>query len=426
MTIKILIIDDDRDTAQLVKLILMSRDIVVHHAPTGQDGLKLAYELQPELIILDIMMPGMDGFEVCSRLREFSTVPVLILTAKTWGTDVQRGFAAGADDFLKKPFNNEELLARIDHLLKIKKNSVLHLQTKHLKEYQDGILKIDFGTQKVFLQEKEVALTSTETRLLSFLIRHPGQVLAARTILADVWGNGYLHDKSLLPFYIHQLRQKLKAWGVKHEYIQTQWGQGYQFNPPPSPEEVLPEAVMPGPKEEVKRYPAPGGKLVWLPVAVLLVFVTAIAFQKYLPQVFGYPMRMGQTSVEATVTAEGFKEADVSGVRGRICIENTGEHPTSNLSIVNNVHIYSKSTLRYISSTLDLREKPVLESGEVYCYPFEITFIPLSEQDVQYRATTLITITNYTAISLDDKYCPTPEPCPFGPEITTAFTFPDD
>ena len=122
MTANILIIDDDLDTAQLVKMILKSRDVATHHATNGQEGLKLAYELQPDLIILDIMMPGMDGFEVCSRMREFSDVPVLMLTAKTQGSDVQRGFAVGADNYVKKPFCNEELLARIDYLLKRNKN----------------------------------------------------------------------------------------------------------------------------------------------------------------------------------------------------------------------------------------------------------------------------------------------------------------
>jgi DNA-binding response OmpR family regulator len=117
MTAKVLVIDDDPDTALLVKVILKSRQLATHHAINGSEGLILAGALRPDLIILDVMMPGMDGYEVCSRLREVSDVPILMLTVKNQSIDVSRGFAAGADHVIKKPFRNAELLSRIDHLL---------------------------------------------------------------------------------------------------------------------------------------------------------------------------------------------------------------------------------------------------------------------------------------------------------------------
>jgi DNA-binding response OmpR family regulator len=110
---KILVIDDDPNVAELIKLILKPRGLLIYHAINGHEGLKQAYELQPDLIILDIMMPESDGYEVCARLRELSDVPIVMLTAKSLSSDVTRGFAMGANDYVKKPFSNDELVSRI-------------------------------------------------------------------------------------------------------------------------------------------------------------------------------------------------------------------------------------------------------------------------------------------------------------------------
>lgn len=114
---KILLIDDDLDIGLIIKTILKPREACIHHVFNGQEGIKMAGELQPNLILLDVMLPGMDGLEVCQRLREFSDVPILMLSANSHTTDVEKGFAAGADHYVKKPFSNRELLARIDALL---------------------------------------------------------------------------------------------------------------------------------------------------------------------------------------------------------------------------------------------------------------------------------------------------------------------
>jgi len=253
VTVNILIVDDDLDTAQLVKVILKPLNALTYHAFNGQEGLKLAYELQPDLIILDIMMSGLDGFEVCSRMREFSDVPILMLTAKSQGTDLQRGFAVGADDYVKKPFSNVELFTRINYLLNRKKNGDTKAQGSNIKEYYDGTLKVNFREQQVFLHNKKVCLTPTEYKLLDFLAKHPHKNLTARKLLIEVWGDAYSHDKSQLTYYIHQLRQKLKEGEATHNYIRTLWGQGYWFNPLPRSMEPALEATiyeqMEGPKK---------------------------------------------------------------------------------------------------------------------------------------------------------------------------------
>lgn len=114
---KILLIDDDLDIGQIIKTILRTREVCVHHVLNGEEGLKTAFELQPNLILLDVMLPGMDGLEVCSRLREFSNVPILMLSANYQATDVENGIAAGADYYVKKPISHHDLLARIDCML---------------------------------------------------------------------------------------------------------------------------------------------------------------------------------------------------------------------------------------------------------------------------------------------------------------------
>jgi two-component system KDP operon response regulator KdpE len=425
MTATVLIIDDDPDTAKLIRLILESRGIIVHHAPTGQEGLKLVYELQPDLIILDIMLPGMDGFEVCSRIREFSSVPILILTAKSRSTDLQRGFAAGADNYVRKPFSNEELIARIDYLLKRNQNSFSNPQTGHLREYDDGFVRLNLDTQKVYVQQNELSLTSTETKLLTILAIHPCQTLSARSLLADVWGDAYSHDKSLLPYYVHQLREKLKDAGATHDYIQTQWGQGYRFNPLQKSTEPIDGTAISTPQEPPRKIRGfPDSKLAWLFPAGLIILMVFIAFQTGMTPAFGYDHNANHTTISARISAEGFKDPTFSGLHGKVCVQNTGKYATKNLTIVNTIQFHTRSKVQYVSNTVDLGKNPVIQPGEIQCYPFEITFEPSFGGNIFYQAKTLITITNHTALLTGTKACSSGALCPFGPEITTDFTVP--
>jgi len=430
---KILVIDDDPNIAELIKAILKPRGLSTYHAADGQEGIKQAYELQPDLIILDIMMPVQNGYEVCARLRELSDVPIIMLTAKSQSSDITRGFAVGADDYVKKPFSNEELVSRIESLLRRKKNND---STKKITSYADGHLEVEFASQKVMLDSEEISLTPTEFNLLVFLIRHPNKTLSTRTILTELWGDAYSHDKALLSLYIHQLRQKLNEGEREHKYIQTQWGQGYWFNPlPQSPKPstipVINEQEQQEPGYEVEKTPTAfyKNRLLWVAFGILIGVLAYVLSQQYSSFIFNQRLRTniaeGHTTVEAQMTAEGFRETESSGLRGEICVKNAGNSPTENLSIVNTVQDINASTVKVVSSTVDLSAEPVLRPGQISCYPFEVTFDPEAGDDAQYQVKTAITITNHVGLAVGSKYCPGPQPCPFGPELSTDLLLPE-
>ena len=190
-------------------------------AHDGKVGLKSAYQNHPDLIILDIMMPEMDGFEMCKRLRKMSEVPILMLTAKTSEIDVVKGLELGADDYVKKPFNFRELQSRVETLLRKK--------TGRENVYDDGVLHIDLKRRMIFRKDKLIPLTSTEYRLLACLVEHRNQTLARQDLLEKVWGQGYEGAFSLLSNYIHYLREKLENDPDSPEYICTIRGKGYRF-----------------------------------------------------------------------------------------------------------------------------------------------------------------------------------------------------
>lgn len=435
MADKILVIDDDPNVAELIKLILKPRGLLIYHAINGQEGLKQAYELQPDLIILDIMMPEQDGYEVCARLRELSDVPIVMLTAKSQSSDVTRGFAVGADDYVKKPFSNDELVSRIESLLRRKKSND---SSANITGYSDGLLEVEFSTQKVLLQGEEVLLTPTEFKLLAFMIRHPQKTLSTRTLLAEVWGNAYSHDKALLSLYVHQVRQKLKEEETEHAYIKTHWGQGYWFNPLPQtskaapepaqvqvePEEVVEvkkevEEVKEEKKKELNLSTLLKKKWFWAAVGSLVGLLAFILFQQNIFLQINDGRNKNLTNIEGQVSAEGYRETDASVLRGEICIDNTGAFPTENLSIVNAVQVYTQSTVRSFSRTLDVSQNAIIDPGNTYCYPYELTFGSDIGEVVEYRMTTSITITNHIALRTGSVNCPRSGPCPYGPEIPT-------
>jgi DNA-binding response OmpR family regulator len=428
---KILVIDDDPNVAELIKLILKPRGLSIYHAINGQEGLKQAYELQPDLVILDVMMPEQDGYEVCARLRELSDVPIVMLTAKSQSSDVTRGFAVGATDYVKKPFSNDELVSRIESLLRRKKSNDA---SANLTGYSDGLLEVEFSTQKVILQGEEIALTPTEFKLLAFLIRHPQKTLSTRTLLAEVWGNAYSHDKALLSLYVHQVRQKLKEEETGHSYIKTHWGQGYWFNPLPQTskpvtEVATPMSEEPDEKEEIAvareekkerdliRFFR--SKWLWAVSGALAGVLAFILIQKNVSLSLRTNPGTDATTIEASITIEGFSETNGTGVRGQVCVNNTGNFPTENLSIVNTVQATIATTTKTTAGTLNLSSKPVIEPGQSNCYPFETVFELDPQQDVRFHTTTTITITNFTGFLIGNEFCPGPKLCPFGREITS-------
>jgi DNA-binding response OmpR family regulator len=226
----VLVIDDDPDLGKLIDLILKTTDLTVFQAYSGIDGLKKTYELHPDLVIVDIMMPEMDGFDVCMRLREMTSIPILMLTARAKEADMLRGFNVGVDDFVKKPFNANELKARVNALLR-RSNNPDGGDLSFVNHYVDEILNIDLEKKSVKLKEHPVVLSSTEYNLLACLVHNMGKNVAHSQLLREVWGSTYGNLSSTLTLYIYYLRKKLEDSKHGHQYIHTQWGRGYWFLP---------------------------------------------------------------------------------------------------------------------------------------------------------------------------------------------------
>ena len=232
MTKKVLIIDDDPEVGKIVKAILKPLDLTLYQGYSGPEGLKLAYEIHPDLVILDIMMPNMDGFDVCTRLREMSTVPILMLTARSNERDIVQGFNVGVDDFVKKPFNKNEFEARVRALLRRSKNSAAS-ESSYITHYADPALDIDLEKQAVKVYGEVVDLSPREFSLLACLVRDQGQIVSHRELIREIWGEQYTMDSSLSSLYVCYLRKKLKDGKNGHQYIKTLWGRGYWFEPRP-------------------------------------------------------------------------------------------------------------------------------------------------------------------------------------------------
>ena len=227
---KILLIDDDPDLGKLVDAILQNMDITLYQAFTGAEGLKKSYEIHPDLVILDIMMPGMNGFDVSSRLREMSNVPVLMLTARASDSDMMRGFSAGVDDFIKKPFNKNEFQARVRALLRRASQRAAE-EVTYVQSYEDPVLEIDLNSQTVKLNGEIVELSPREYGLLAYLVREQGKIISQRELAREVWGEPISGGSSNPSLYVFYLRKKLQDGQHGHQYIHTFWGRGYWFEP---------------------------------------------------------------------------------------------------------------------------------------------------------------------------------------------------
>ncbi len=227
---KVLVIDDDPELGRLVEAILRPVEVTIYQAYAGSDGLKKAYEIHPDLVILDIMMPDMDGFEVCVRLRELTSVPILMLTARTNDSDLIRGFNVGVDDFVKKPFNKNELEARVRALLR-RSNFQETSDSSYITAYQDSVLEIDLSSQTVKLLGQVVVFSPREYSLLACLVREQGKIVSHRELVREVWGELYVNEPSMSSLYVHYIRKKLQDGEHGHHYIHTLWGRGYWFEP---------------------------------------------------------------------------------------------------------------------------------------------------------------------------------------------------
>jgi len=222
---KILVIDDEETTVQLLAILLEHKGFEVIKAYRADEGLRKAYRTQPDLVLLDIMMPAMDGYEVCRRLRELSDVPIIFLTAKTDTKDIVKGLEMGADDYVVKPYDNDELVARIR----------AHLRRTPRQQLQEELV-FDGGRFRINLLNREVSvngeprhLTPKEFSLLSVLARNAGRVITRKELVSEAWGSEYADAIDSLKLYIHYLRKKIEKDPDRPQYILTSRGVGYRF-----------------------------------------------------------------------------------------------------------------------------------------------------------------------------------------------------
>ena len=226
MSEKILIVDDEPRVVRLVSEVLTAMGYQVIAAARGKSAIEMVAMEQPDLVLLDILMPlGPDGYEVCRRIREFSDVPVIMLTAKAQEADMLHGFDVGADDYLTKPFSAKELVARVKAVLR----RVQRPEEIVTTTLTCGDLEINFARHTVRVRGEPVSLTRTEYALLRQLALNVNRVMLHRDLLAEIWGPEYLNDIDYLRAYIHYLRRKLEAHPSNPQHILTSPGIGYML-----------------------------------------------------------------------------------------------------------------------------------------------------------------------------------------------------
>lgn len=220
----ILLIDDDASLTDLLAEYLREQGHVVHVAGDGQKGLRTFFEQKPDLVILDVTMPKMDGWETLKRIREMSRAPVIMLTARDEEPNVLRGFSLGADDYVTKPFSFAQLGARVKAVL-----GRIGESAPSSERLEAGGLKVDFATRRVTRDGELVALTPTEFKLLTVLMRRPGEVISAEELVREVWGPQYANEIGFVRRYVWHLRQKVEKDPENPQYIHNERGFGYRF-----------------------------------------------------------------------------------------------------------------------------------------------------------------------------------------------------
>jgi DNA-binding response OmpR family regulator len=223
---RVLLIEDSADIRDLLRTVVEREGMQVIEAGDGREGLRAFYKHRPDLVILDLGLPELGGLEVLERIRELGDVPVLILTARGSELDKVRGLRGGADDYLTKPFGRQELVARIEAILR---RARAH-EPEVAEVLSDELLEIDFPHRRVTAAGAEVGLTPTEFKLATAFVRHPDQVLSGDQILEMVWGDSSRHSPDQVRLYVGYLRRKLRdAAGI--EPIETVRGFGYRYSP---------------------------------------------------------------------------------------------------------------------------------------------------------------------------------------------------
>ena len=227
----ILVVDDEPDVVESVRLgfTLQWREVDVIGVGTGEAALDIVEHQHPDIVLLDVGLPGIDGFEVLRQIRAFSDVPVLMLTARDDAMDKVKGLELGADDYVTKPFNHLELMARVRAVLR---RLEMPAPTSRAPSFKSGDLEVDFAKQEARLDGERLDLTPTEYKLLYHLVRNAGHVLSHGTLLAKVWGREYVDEVDYIRVYIRRLREKLGDPPDAPRYIRTERGLGYRFIAP--------------------------------------------------------------------------------------------------------------------------------------------------------------------------------------------------
>lgn len=224
--VKILVIDDDRDLVDVLTYVLEREKFVVTSAFDGETGWRKFQEDAPQLVVLDINMPGVDGMEVCRRIRGVGSVPVVMLTARVDETDIVRSLGIGADDYVTKPFSPRQLVARVQAVLRRSTLSVSEGQTE-VDELTTGDVVLDLKTRRLLRRGVHVHLTPLEYKIVVFLVRNRGRVMSSSAIVEHVWGYVGTGNEDLVKVHVHRLRQKIEDDPQAPVYVKTISGAGY-------------------------------------------------------------------------------------------------------------------------------------------------------------------------------------------------------
>ncbi|MCC8080540.1 MAG: response regulator transcription factor [Lachnospiraceae bacterium] len=227
MARKVLVVDDEKLIVKGIRFSLIQDGMEVDCAYDGEEALEMARSKEYDIILLDIMLPKMDGFEVCQTIREFSDVPIIMLTAKGDDMDKILGLEYGADDYITKPFNILEVKARIKAIIR---------RTSHKEKEQDpnliidGDLKLDCDSRRLFIQGREIRLTAKEFDLMELLVKNPNKVYSRERLLNLVWGYEYPGDFRTVDVHVRRLREKVETNPSEPRYVHTKWGVGYYYH----------------------------------------------------------------------------------------------------------------------------------------------------------------------------------------------------
>lgn len=226
MAKKVLVVDDEKLIVKGIRFSLEQDGMEVDCAYDGEEALRMATETRYDMILLDIMLPKMDGFEVCQHIRDFSTVPIVMLTAKGDDMDKILGLEYGADDYITKPFNILEVKARIKAIMRRTAS-----QPKKEKEsvIESGDLKMDCESRRLFVKGKEINLTAREFDLLELLVTNPNKVYSRESLLNLVWGYEYPGDVRTVDVHVRRMREKIESNPSEPKYVHTKWGVGYYY-----------------------------------------------------------------------------------------------------------------------------------------------------------------------------------------------------